>query len=77
MVVLEVLPVWIEVYACFVVVVAAKLGASGCLVGWESVLRREMGQKFVKTAAKARSLTCQLPIKIVIAKKGSISKLSV
>ena len=56
--VLEVLPVWIEVYACFVVVVVTKLGVTGCLVGLESVLRWEMGQKLVKTAAKARSLTC-------------------
>ena len=37
----------------------------------------EMSQKLAKTAAKGRSFERQLPIRIVIANTGSISKLSV
>ena len=36
-----------------------------------------MRQKLSKSPAKARCIECQVPIRIVIAKTGSISKLSV
>ncbi len=35
-----------------------EIGANRCLVDLELVLLWEMRQKLVKTAAKARSLTC-------------------